>query len=75
VAPGTADCATLVFVLSALSPDAMPRALRQLAATLRPGAQVLFRSGAPGRLDRRLLLLFAAYRQLQRQALEKQFRG
>ena len=33
----------MVFVLSAIAPEAMPRVLRRVARTLRPGAQLLFR--------------------------------
>jgi hypothetical protein len=33
----------MIFVLSAITPQAMPRALRRVAATLRPGGQLLFR--------------------------------
>ena len=43
VPPASVDVCMMVFVLSAISPEAMPRALRQVAATLRPGGQVLFR--------------------------------
>lgn len=43
VPAGSVDVATMIFVLSAVAPEAMPRALRRVAATLRPGAQLLFR--------------------------------
>ncbi|KAL4436878.1 hypothetical protein ABPG75_004017 [Micractinium tetrahymenae] len=44
------DVATMIFVLSAVAPEAMPRALRAVAATLRPGGQLLFRDYAAGDL-------------------------
>ncbi len=37
------EVATMIFVLSAVAPEAMPRALRAVAATLCPGGLLLFR--------------------------------
>ncbi|PSC75016.1 S-adenosyl-L-methionine-dependent methyltransferases superfamily [Micractinium conductrix] len=50
VPPASVDVATMIFVLSAIAPDAMPCALRSVAATLRPGGQLLFRDYAAGDL-------------------------
>lgn len=51
VSAGGVDACTMIFVLSAVSPDAMPAALRNVAATLRPGTgRVLFRDYASGKL-------------------------
>jgi SAM-dependent methyltransferase len=45
VPAASVDVVTMVFVLSAISPEAMPRALHRVARTLRPGGQILFRCG------------------------------
>lgn len=43
VPAASVEVATMIFVLSAVAPEAMPRALRAVAATLRPGGLLLFR--------------------------------
>lgn len=47
VPPASVEAATMIFVLSAITAEAQPLALRRVAATLRPGGQLLFRQG-PG---------------------------
>lgn len=41
---GSVHALTLVFVLSAMSPDTMPAAVRHCAAALAPGGKILARS-------------------------------
>ncbi|XP_056261949.1 tRNA N(3)-methylcytidine methyltransferase METTL6 isoform X1 [Pseudoliparis swirei] len=43
VPPGAVDVVTLIFVLSAVHPDKMQRALLNISQVLRPGGVVLFR--------------------------------
>jgi methyltransferase-like protein 6 len=40
---GVADVSTLIFCLSALDPDDMPRAARHVASSLKPGGILIFR--------------------------------
>lgn len=47
VPPASVDACTMIFVLSAIPPGpGQHAALRRVAATLRPGAQLLFRCGS-----------------------------
>jgi len=43
VPAGEVDIVTMIFVLSAIPPEAMVRALRNVASVLRPGGVVIFR--------------------------------
>ncbi|GAB4823086.1 hypothetical protein N2152v2_010132 [Parachlorella kessleri] len=52
VPAGSVDACCMVFVLSAISPERMPQAIRNIARTLKPGTgQVLFRDYAVGDLS------------------------
>ncbi|PRW58059.1 Methyltransferase 6 [Chlorella sorokiniana] len=50
VPAGSIDACTMIFVLSAIAPRLQRRAIRRVAATLRPGGRLLFRDYAAGDL-------------------------